>query len=61
MSELTYEEVDYQSSEDDDDDSENGSHYQSIVRATFEKYESQSKFSFNYIFCNILAIAVGYY
>ncbi|XP_075243128.1 NF-X1-type zinc finger protein NFXL1-like isoform X1 [Convolutriloba macropyga] len=42
MSELTYEEVDYQSSEDDDDDSENGSHYQSIVRATFEKYESQS-------------------
>ena len=36
--------IEYQSSDDDeDDDSENGSHYQSIISATFEKYESESK------------------
>ena len=39
-------ENDYQSSEDEDDDSENGSHYQSIISATFQKYESESKFIF---------------
>ena len=35
--------IEYQSSDDDgDEDSENGSHYQSIISATFEKYESES-------------------
>ncbi|XP_063722936.1 NF-X1-type zinc finger protein NFXL1-like isoform X3 [Symsagittifera roscoffensis] len=41
MSELTYEEMEEQSSDEEDDDSENGSQYQSIVRATFEKYETE--------------------